>query len=173
MNAKKEWLRKLVVQHEGALLRYARRFVPDAEAREVVQETFLRLWNEDADKVSEREAEWLFCVCRNQCLDRLKAEAKVKQSAVDPLKIASPETPVDVRIEEREEESRVEKLVGALPENQQEVVRLKFQEGFSYKEIARITGLSVSNVGVLIHEAMKRLRQEALTGLPSDKGGLR
>ncbi|MBX3018569.1 MAG: sigma-70 family RNA polymerase sigma factor [Bdellovibrionaceae bacterium] len=160
MNAKEEWLRTLVVQHEGALLRYARRFVPEAEAREVVQETYLRLWSEDVEKVQGHEAEWLFCVCRNQCLDRRKAEAKVKQSAVDPLKIASLEPTAEERLEERERETRVESLLGDLPPNQQEVIRLKFQEGFSYKEISRITGHSVSNVGVLIHEAMKRLRHE-------------
>jgi RNA polymerase sigma-70 factor (ECF subfamily) len=39
-------------------------------------------------------------------------------------------------------------------------VRLKFQNGFSYKEIARITELSVTNVGFLIHTAVTRLRRE-------------
>ena len=47
-----------------------------------------------------------------------------------------------------------------LPRNQQEVVRLKFQNGFSYKEISRITALSVTNVGFLIHTAVSRLRAE-------------
>ena len=45
-----------------------------------------------------------------------------------------------------------------LKETYQEVIILKFQEGRSYKEIAEITGHSVSNVGVLIHEGMKILR---------------
>ena len=44
--------------------------------------------------------------------------------------------------------------------NLQEVVRLKFQHGFSYKEIARITELSVTNVGFLIHTAVSRMRAE-------------
>ena len=51
-------------------------------------------------------------------------------------------------------------LIEHLPRNQQEVVRLKFQNGFSYKEIARITELSVTNVGFLIHTAVTRLRRE-------------
>ena len=51
-------------------------------------------------------------------------------------------------------------LIGRLPPNQQEVIRLKFQTGFSYKEISRITELSVSNVGFLIHTAVQRLRAE-------------
>ena len=49
-------------------------------------------------------------------------------------------------------------LVEGLPEHQQEVVRLKFQEGLSYKEISRITTHSVSYVGVLLHEALKSIR---------------
>lgn len=52
------------------------------------------------------------------------------------------------------------RLIDRLPPNQQEVIRLKFQNGFSYKEISGITALSVSHVGVLIHNAVTRLRTE-------------
>jgi len=38
------------------------------------------------------------------------------------------------------------------------VLRLKFQEGLSYREIAAITDVSVSNVGFLLHTALKTLR---------------
>ena len=51
-------------------------------------------------------------------------------------------------------------LLERLPHNQQEVIRLKFQQGLSYKEIAAITELSASNVGYLIHTAVKKLRAE-------------
>jgi len=58
------------------------------------------------------------------------------------------------------------KLIGELPRNQQEVIRLKFQNGFSYKEISRITALSVTNVGFLIHTAVTQLRREFATQRP-------
>jgi RNA polymerase sigma-70 factor (ECF subfamily) len=45
-----------------------------------------------------------------------------------------------------------------LPVNQREVVRLKFQNQLSYEEIAAVTSLSVSNVGFLLHTALKTLR---------------
>ena len=51
-------------------------------------------------------------------------------------------------------------LLEQLPGNQQEVIRLKFQNGLSYREISGITGLSVSNVGVLIHYGLKAIRQK-------------
>ena len=63
-------------------------------------------------------------------------------------------------LEQAETHAAVLRLIDRLPPNQQEVVRLKFQNGFSYKEISRITELSVSNVGFLIHTAVSRLRTE-------------
>ena len=54
-----------------------------------------------------------------------------------------------------------------LPANQQEVIRLKFQNDLSYREISRITKLSESNVGFLIHTGLKTLRHRvrALEGV--------
>ena len=43
--------------------------------------------------------------------------------------------------------------------NQREVIRLKFQNDLSYKEIAEVTGLSATNVGFLLHVALKKLRE--------------
>lgn len=51
-------------------------------------------------------------------------------------------------------------LMGNLPEREQEVLRLKFQNGLSYKEISEITELSVSNVGFILHKTLKELRSQ-------------
>jgi RNA polymerase sigma factor (sigma-70 family) len=69
-------------------------------------------------------------------------------------------------LEAAETHEKLLEMIGQLPPNQQEVVRLKFQNGFSYKEIARITELSVTNVGFLIHTAVMRLRREFATQRP-------
>ena len=71
-------------------------------------------------------------------------------------------------VEARDAASRALCAVDALPESQQEVVRLKFRHGLSYREISEVTGISVSNVGVRIHEAMKTLR--ARLGARPDAG---
>ncbi len=62
-------------------------------------------------------------------------------------------------LERKREQSTTLQALEDLSKNQQEVLRLKFQEGLSYKEISHITGHSVSHVGVLIHEAMMKLRE--------------
>lgn len=56
------------------------------------------------------------------------------------------------------------------PPSQQEAVRLKFLQQFSYREIAEVMGLTESHVGVLIHMAMKKLRQAFAEPLQSPAG---
>ena len=52
------------------------------------------------------------------------------------------------------------KIVSTLPPRQQEVIQLKFQNDLSYQEIAEITKTTANNVGVLVHTALKTLRQK-------------
>jgi RNA polymerase sigma-70 factor (ECF subfamily) len=157
---KNQWLQTLLRDHEGRLLRYARRFVGDQFAREIVQESFLRLWRETPASLEGREAEWLFCVCRNLCLDALKKEKKMSSDPLEPAEVAADQESADAKLEREQETNHITRLITELPASQREVVRLKFQEGFSYKEISSITGHSVSHVGVLIHEAMKKLKNQ-------------
>ena len=62
--------------------------------------------------------------------------------------------------ERREGAGNALQALALLPENQQEVIRLRFQNGLSYKEIAGVTKLSVSNVGYLIHTGIKAIREK-------------
>jgi RNA polymerase sigma-70 factor (ECF subfamily) len=60
-------------------------------------------------------------------------------------------------------------FLGDLPANQQEAIRLKFQHELSYKQIAEVTQLSVSNVGFLIHTGLKTLRQRLNPERPNEQ----
>jgi RNA polymerase sigma-70 factor (ECF subfamily) len=66
-------------------------------------------------------------------------------------------------LEQEEQLAEVLKVLSTLPENQQEVLRLKFQSGLSYLEISQITNLTVSNVGFLIHTGLKTIREQVRT----------
>ncbi len=171
-------LRAAVAQFEAPLLRYATRLTGQAEvARDVVQDCFLRLCAQPRAAVETHLAEWLFTVCRNRATDHHRKEGRMQQPAIsasspgaDVLSesgthaftgaSASSGTDADPHavIERRESVARALALLGTLPRNQQEVIRLKFQEGLSYKEISGITQLTVSHVGVLIHFGLKSLR---------------
>ena len=63
-------------------------------------------------------------------------------------------------LEKEEQLADILKILSTLPANQQEVIRLKFQNDMSYQEISRITSLTVSNVGFLIHTGLKTIREK-------------
>ncbi|HWA25896.1 MAG TPA: sigma-70 family RNA polymerase sigma factor [Lacunisphaera sp.] len=151
-----------VARHQGPLLRYATRLLHgDADrARDVVQDTFVRLMAQPPEQVDGHVAEWLFTVCRNRSHDVLRKEGRMSRLAEGQVdRIVAGEPRPGATLERSEQHAAVLKLISQLPPNQQEVVRLKFQNGFSYQEISRITSLSVGNVGFILHTALKALRQ--------------
>jgi RNA polymerase sigma factor (sigma-70 family) len=158
-----EFVPSAVGAHQASLLRYATRLLGgDAErARDVVQDTFVKLMAQRRADVEGHLAEWLFTVCRNRALDVLRKEGRMKRFAEGEAERVTAAEPRPGRtLETAETHEALLRLIGCLPASQQEVIRLKFQTGFSYKEISRITEHSVSNVGVLIHTAVQRLREE-------------
>lgn len=156
-----EWLRPVVDRHAAALVRYAASIVRDHDvARDLVQETFVRLWREPRANVSGHLEPWLFRVCRNLAIDHLRREGRMTSLDADlptsePIDVAK--SPAAVA-EARDSHSRLLQFLETLPANQRDVVRLKFQNGLSYKEIAEVTRLSVGNVGFLLHTALQTLR---------------
>ena len=80
-------------------------------------------------------------------MDDSKVEI-IQDTADDPGKAA----------ERSEQRNQILGFLDKLPDNQKEVIRLKFEGDMSYKEISQVTNLSVSNVGFLIHAGIKRLR---------------
>jgi len=156
----RDWIRRAVERHEGPLSRYAARILGDLDrARDVVQDTFLRLCRQPRSAVEGHLTEWLFTVCRNRALDVCRKEGRMTTTDDQGLvELASPDPGPDHRLTHDEAAGRAIALLDGLPPRHREVLRLKFQEGLSYKEISRITSHSVSYVGVLVHEGMKRLR---------------
>jgi RNA polymerase sigma factor (sigma-70 family) len=145
-------------RHERPLIRYAKWLLGDLEAaRDVVQETFLRLCREDPARIGGHLAPWLFTVCRTLAID---ARAKAARTA----SLEHAEVPViddlDARHDTRQALGRVLQVLETLPRNQREVVYLKFQSGLSYKEISAITELSTGNVGFLLHTAVRAIRNQ-------------
>ena len=152
-----------VARHQAPLLRYATRLLDgDADrARDVVQDTFVRLMAQPPAQVDGHVAEWLFTVCRNRSLDVRRKEGRMKRFEEGQIeRLTALEPPPGRTLERAEQHETARRLIGQLPRNQQEVIRLKFQNGFSYQEISRITSLSVGNVGFILHTALKALRSE-------------
>lgn len=146
----------LVKLLQGPLLRYVTTLTQDPDrAQDAVQEAFLSLVHTNGTLPDNPRA-WLFRVARNRAQDSTKKEARMrtreKRAAVPELT-----PPVPFPVEQREQNDALQRSFGALPTEIREVLTLKIHEGMSYRQIAEVTGLSLSKVSQLIHRGLKRL----------------
>jgi RNA polymerase sigma-70 factor (ECF subfamily) len=155
-------VRQALELYESSLIAYATSILSGDEdrARDVVQDTLLKLYLADPARVSENLRAWLYAVCRNRAFDVLRKENRMVYAEDETLEwldeSSSHEPPAEDHSELLEQ---VWNVMDQLPPKQREVVRLKFQHDLSYKDIAAVTGNSVTNVGFLLHTAIKRLRR--------------
>ncbi len=157
---KGDWLRAEPEESEGRNSRAESRARPTAEPSQRCLSPF-STDREQRAATEDRVAQWLFTVCRNRALDLRRKENRMRR--LDEATVASYESgdPAPAAaLEARETASRALQLLATLPDNQQEVLRLKFQGGLSYKEIASVLDLTVGNVGFLIHTGLKTIREQ-------------
>jgi RNA polymerase sigma-70 factor (ECF subfamily) len=151
--------RVLVDRHVGSLTGVARRMLADgAEAEDVAQETFVRLWRSagDLEIGGPGVRPWLMRVATNLCLDRLRARRRLQVDA------DVPETPVSAvqarGLEEQQLSERVETALAALPERQRSALVLFHYEGLSQMEVAEAMDVSEEAVESLLARARRAVR---------------
>jgi RNA polymerase sigma factor (sigma-70 family) len=150
---------QLIHEYQSALIRYAYKILRNNEtAQDIVQEAFLRYAkNPPQYGVPRQKASWLFRVTHNLCIDLLKRESK-RSDIYDKVEKPKPDFIPSEGIIAREGWEQLAVFLERLSDNQRCVVILFFQEDKSYKEIAEQTGLSLSNVGMLLHRGLKKLK---------------
>jgi RNA polymerase sigma-70 factor (ECF subfamily) len=156
-------LGELYDRYGGMLLALAHRVLgAPSEAEEVVQETFLQVWDKARtyDPARSSVSTWLVLLGRSRAIDRLRSR-RAGERAGEALrtqspKHASPSGPADVLFRERRE--RVREELAALPLVQRDVLEMAFYEGLTQTEIAERTGLPLGTVKTRTLLAMKKLR---------------
>jgi RNA polymerase sigma factor (sigma-70 family) len=165
----RRWVLAALDQYEGRLVRYAQRLVGDVEtARDVVQDVFVKLCGQSPDEIDERLAAWLFAVCRNRSLDVLRSGGRSERVAAGREAnggCGSRSEPQQTReadpaeaVEQAELHRELRPLIDRLPDNQREALDL-WAEGFRYAQIGEILGAKEGHVRVLVHRALKALRE--------------
>jgi len=156
---KREWLRGVLQRHGPALRRYAARLTGDVTTADaVVQATLRKLMAVVPPPPEDKLAEWLFRVGRNSAVESNRGR---RGSSSDAGAAAGDDAESGPAPKGSGGKAGGDPLLAALNklnQVQQEVLRLKFQHGMNYREIGGILNLTVPNVGILIHGAMKQLR---------------
>ena len=142
------------------VFRYLRsRGLDASDAREICQESFFRLFValRRGEKIQNPRA-WVFTVAHNQGVNRSLASAAEVLGQEPDLDAIAPHLDPEQRMIERERLKRLQTAVGSLPAQQRSFLNLR-AAGFRYREIADITGVTISTVGESLRRAVTRLRK--------------
>jgi RNA polymerase sigma-70 factor (ECF subfamily) len=152
-----------VLPAKNKLFRFALRFLGSEEdAKDVVQEVFIRVWNgrEQMSEIQNWEA-WCMRITRNLSLDRVRSNNRrqtrpmeetfdVRQEALTPHEST----------EISESMHRISQIIEALPEKQRQIIHLRDVEGYSYNEICEILELDMNQVKVNLFRARTTVREK-------------
>jgi len=170
------WIRAVLGEFETPLLRHATRILNgDADrARDIVQDTFIKLWKADRKEVEPHLAQWLFTVSRNRALDVLRKDGRmISLNGELTRKPAPPQDAPDHASGGSEGKREAIAMLEELPGKQKEAIRLKLQAQLSYKEIAEVMDVTVNHVGVLIHSGLKTIRETLTASASSEPSSAR
>lgn len=153
---------ELVKRHTNRFYALSYRLLSEREsAEDVVQDSFLMLWNSPGKWDASKNAKfttWFYRVVTNACLDqRRKFKSEVSE---EDIELESDEKAQDEVIELRNTKDRVDSLISELPESQQTALALCFYEGVSNKEAAEVMDISVKALESLLMRAKGTLRQK-------------
>ncbi len=161
-----ETIEELFAALESPLLNYALRLVGELGAAEdIVQEAFMRLQAQFEEVREPRR--WLYRTAHNLALNHRRQAGKIvplepaggNHAPAGP-DTADPQPLPDEQIARWEGIGLVRLSLEGLDPRSRELVRLKFNEELSYKEISARTGLTVGHVGYLLHHALKAIADE-------------
>jgi RNA polymerase sigma-70 factor (ECF subfamily) len=136
-----------------------------AVAEDLVQETFLRVWNRAQTFDGERAAlgPWLLAIARNRAIDHVRsAGARMEKNAFELDAHEHPSLFVDMErdLVNSDHARVIQKALAKLSENQRQVIHLAYYEGLSQSEMAERMGQPLGTVKSWVRGALKFLREE-------------
>lgn len=153
-----------VLPVKNKLYRFALRMLGNSEeAKDVVQETLIKVWNGRAemDAIQNMEA-WCMRLTKNLSLDRLRSMQRKQTDSLDGVDVKQESLSPHERTEIQEHMQRINELMATLPDKQRQVMHLRDIEGHSYNEICEILEIDMSQVKVYLFRARNAVREKLI-----------
>ena len=158
-------------QYAKPLFYYAAKFVGDDQAKDIVQDTFAKLWADKSLVITKSLNSLLFTTIRNRCLQQLEKE-KVRNKYVESTRHKLQAEELQFFIEERsslieqELEDKFNEVLKNLPDRCGQIFRMSRFENKKNREIADELDISVKAVEKQISKALSTIRSEMKDYLP-------
>jgi RNA polymerase sigma-70 factor (ECF subfamily) len=154
-------LAEIYDRYAESIYRYLYRYLGNAaQAEDLASEVFLKLLEVLGTRRAPREhlQGWLYRVAHNLAMDWFRSQSKGPTVALNEELVADGDLPA-IAVEKRLDQQELRLAIGRLTSAQQQVIILRFGEGFKVAEVAELMGKSQGAVKILQHRAVKRLRK--------------
>jgi RNA polymerase sigma-70 factor (ECF subfamily) len=160
----------IFTRYQDRIYNYVCRMVGDPiEAQDLTQDSFIKAYQalQRGDSPANPTA-WLYCIASRTCLDALRRRRLIRWLPLAKLREQRRPTARDADSPEQhllraQERDRIRQALERLPPRYRMVLLLREYEGLSYKQIAEVTGDSLSTVKVTLYRARERCRHEYQT----------
>lgn len=162
----------LLDKYHRPIINFLYRFVGDKiEAEDLTQEVFLRVYRSAKTYAPKAKfSTWIYVIAKNLALNELRRRKSHRASSLNeivpseegeiPRELPGYSPTVLTELEKQDLIEAVKKAIDTLPDNQKTAVILRRYEEFSYEEIARVVGCSVSAVKSLLNRAKVALKEK-------------
>ncbi len=148
-----------VVPINRKLYRFAYRLLANKEeAEDIVQETFMRLWNKRKNLTEYKSIDaFAMIITKNLCIDSLKSRNRNVLDVESPFNSTDQISPYE-KTELADSVRNVNQIIDNLPDQQKMIIQLRDIEGYSFEEIAVIMDLNINAIRVNLSRARKKVR---------------
>ncbi len=158
----KEVFAELYEEYLPRVFRYIRYKVNNTQVAEDLTSTTFEKALTNFSKFSEDKASfptWIFSISRNTVIDYYRAQGRKHTVSLDEAKeIESKDPSPEEELLKKEERQKLQMCLQQLPEDEQEIIHLKFAAELNNRQIAKMLGLSESNVGTKLYRTVRKLR---------------
>ena len=143
------------------LFRFAFRLLQNVqEAEDAVQDVMAGIWAK-RDQWGEWKSMEAYCMTatRNNCLDRIRKRRILPVQEEKAGQVSSPDRDPYEKMMDKQMIQRIRQCMEVLPENQQQVVRLREMEGFSYNEIAEVLDMTLDQVKINLFRGRNAIKK--------------
>jgi RNA polymerase sigma-70 factor (ECF subfamily) len=150
-----------ILPMKDKLFRFAFRLLQNVqEAEDAVQDVMAGIWAK-RDQWGKWKSMEAYCMTatRNNCLDRIRKRRILPVQEEKAGQVSSPDKDPYEKMMDKQMIQRIRQCMDVLPENQQQVVRLREMEGFSYNEIAEVLNMTLDQVKINLFRGRNAIKK--------------
>ncbi len=154
---KRRRVAKMYDKYANDIYKYLYSYGRDKElAEDLLADTFVRAMRSIDRFDFDQPRAWLYTIARNLLRDHWKKKSTLALD--EKIEIVDTSDSIEEKLDKKISHEKLELAIKTLPSREADIIRLRFIQNFSVKEVAKIVNVSPENVRIIQYRALKRLK---------------